>query len=548
MDCVEYRNSGELSDLTVEVGNEQFHLHKFPLFVRSNYFKNLASLRDHNDSEAIPTVKLNPFPGGAKTFATIADYCYNKPVDLDKDNIMSVRLAAEYLEMNGNANNTNGTSTSPSNRGGLTALADNFLFDVIYSAKLNRDYPLLLNLIEQASHYPDLVETIDNNNRLIETFADNLTSFVKTSRVYDLCDRNEVPRKQLHEICLDTRQISILNNLPLEWMKSLLKYLIRNGCNLGLVSYIAQNYIDSNTDLNPDYVQQLIDQNKTKNKNLDDNDKINLITIAADILKVDQKLSKSIDDENDKERENSNKSDNGTESKINLIRMMSDIIGDEDDVTSRNPSNLINIASEVRENKPAANDDYRYRNFYVGNDGDSEEDKKNNLLQMTADILETEPKPRNLIKIAKEVKKTDEDADNERSKKSNYIFPKKKIARTNDDKIKLIKQILDVFNEQKVEPVLPIPWILNYAKIVHDNDTNTDADTEENDLKSSLRKWVWNSIVNNNNEEEQDLSKLSPDIVEQLSKDIQSKPNSTSYDTQKVQIFFSFNFISDYYF
>jgi hypothetical protein len=65
MDVMGYRNSGEFSDITVVVDNEEFHLHKFPLFVRSEYFRNLSSL---SSDENPCTISIDNFPGRAIIF------------------------------------------------------------------------------------------------------------------------------------------------------------------------------------------------------------------------------------------------------------------------------------------------------------------------------------------------------------------------------------------------------------------------------------------------------------------------------------------------
>ena len=122
MDCIDYRHSGELSDIKVIVDGVEFNLHKFPLFVRSNYFKNL-NLSNSND-KSVSQVTLENFPGGSRTFALIADYCYNKEINVDINNVVNVKCAAEYLDMR-----------STKGKGGLSLLADNIIFDILYLAK-----------------------------------------------------------------------------------------------------------------------------------------------------------------------------------------------------------------------------------------------------------------------------------------------------------------------------------------------------------------------------------------------------------------------------
>ena len=91
----EFRNSGELSDICVIVNKIEFHLHKFPLFLNSEFFRALCrcGMMDEN------RVTLPQFPGGAKTFALIADYCYGLEIDINSRNVVELRCAAEFLQI-----------------------------------------------------------------------------------------------------------------------------------------------------------------------------------------------------------------------------------------------------------------------------------------------------------------------------------------------------------------------------------------------------------------------------------------------------------------
>ena len=57
MDFSELLSTGELSDVVVIVDEKEFKLHKFPLFIKSDYFRDLArSVTDR--------IELSDFPGG----------------------------------------------------------------------------------------------------------------------------------------------------------------------------------------------------------------------------------------------------------------------------------------------------------------------------------------------------------------------------------------------------------------------------------------------------------------------------------------------------
>ena len=102
MDYSELRSSGEFSDLTVQVGDRQLHLHRFPLVARSNYFRGLlrSGMSDTN------CVRLDFLPGGYEAMELIADFCYGLPMrdKLTTANIGHVMCASSYLQMSGTDN------------------------------------------------------------------------------------------------------------------------------------------------------------------------------------------------------------------------------------------------------------------------------------------------------------------------------------------------------------------------------------------------------------------------------------------------------------
>lgn len=243
MDCETYRHSGELSDITVSVDGQDFHLHKFPLFVRSNFFKNHPQLqaKDGQMAPAVAHIILSKFPGGSKTFSTIADYCYNKGVNVNHDNVVEVRSAAEYLEMTGN----NGSQCC---RGGLATLADNVLFEQLHTAKARRDYTIPLDLLERTRPFREHADKSGITNKLVESFIDNLAHNGR-SNAYDGYRRDHTG--SLNSVILNENQLATLNELPLNTMNDLIKQAARSGVNHSLLSHIVQSYIDHNTGLNP---------------------------------------------------------------------------------------------------------------------------------------------------------------------------------------------------------------------------------------------------------------------------------------------------------
>nr|CAH8845796.1 unnamed protein product [Trichobilharzia regenti] len=96
MDIKQFRDSAELSDFTVYIDNERFKLHKFPLYTKSDFFKEIASSN--------PVCQISEFPGGSKTFSVIADFCYGKEISVSSQNVVYLYAAADLLKMKGREN------------------------------------------------------------------------------------------------------------------------------------------------------------------------------------------------------------------------------------------------------------------------------------------------------------------------------------------------------------------------------------------------------------------------------------------------------------
>lgn len=118
MDFAKFLNTGELSDVTVIVDGKEFPLHKFPLYIKSDFFRALARRaadtgshqQPDNDGETaaeppgVTKIVLSDFPGGPDTFQLVAAYCYNVRPDVTKRNVCQLRCAAEFLQMTGSGN------------------------------------------------------------------------------------------------------------------------------------------------------------------------------------------------------------------------------------------------------------------------------------------------------------------------------------------------------------------------------------------------------------------------------------------------------------
>ncbi|XP_062115115.1 BTB/POZ domain-containing protein At5g03250-like [Humulus lupulus] len=97
--------TGLPSDIAIEVGEMSFHLHKFPLLSRSGLLEKLIEEFNNGGEEATGSssapcvLDLHDLPGGAKAFELIAKFCYGVKTELTSSNVVSLRCAAEYLQM-----------------------------------------------------------------------------------------------------------------------------------------------------------------------------------------------------------------------------------------------------------------------------------------------------------------------------------------------------------------------------------------------------------------------------------------------------------------
>lgn len=156
-DFSKFRESGDLSDIIVLIDSKEHRLHKFPLYARSDYFCELARTQPHNDAEPF-RVELHDFPGGNDTFVQVADFCYNMPLNLSKDNVVAVRCAAEYLKMFGPGN--------------LGDVSNKFLLDSITSAKINRFTSSIISMLMECNQIGDMAEAAGVVDVCLEAFVE----------------------------------------------------------------------------------------------------------------------------------------------------------------------------------------------------------------------------------------------------------------------------------------------------------------------------------------------------------------------------------------
>ncbi|KAK4430915.1 BTB/POZ domain-containing protein [Sesamum alatum] len=117
--------SGLPSDVCIQVGEMSFHLHKFPLSSRSRLLEKLIqefSASQESEEDAKCVLSLHDLPGGATSFLLIAKFCYGVKFELTAAVLVSLRCAAEYLQM-----------TEDYGEGNLISLTERFLDNVLRS-------------------------------------------------------------------------------------------------------------------------------------------------------------------------------------------------------------------------------------------------------------------------------------------------------------------------------------------------------------------------------------------------------------------------------
>ncbi|KAL0303171.1 UNVERIFIED_CONTAM: BTB/POZ domain-containing protein [Sesamum radiatum] len=102
-----------------------FHLHKFPLSSRSQLLEKLVqefSASQESEEETKCVFSLRDLPGGATSLLLIAKFCYGVKFELTAAEVVSLRCAAEYLQM-----------TEDYGEGNLISVTERFLDNVLRS-------------------------------------------------------------------------------------------------------------------------------------------------------------------------------------------------------------------------------------------------------------------------------------------------------------------------------------------------------------------------------------------------------------------------------
>ncbi|KAK8958243.1 BTB/POZ domain-containing protein [Platanthera guangdongensis] len=140
--------SSEVStDIKIQVQNNFYHLHKFPLLSKSGRLQTLCA----KDS----AVYLSDIPGGADAFEVCAKFCYGISITVSPLNFVPLRCAAEYLLM-----------TDAVDRGNLVGKLESFFNSCI----LRRWKDTLLTL-QSTRLSPSLCEDLRITARCVEALS-----------------------------------------------------------------------------------------------------------------------------------------------------------------------------------------------------------------------------------------------------------------------------------------------------------------------------------------------------------------------------------------
>ncbi|CAI8591375.1 unnamed protein product [Vicia faba] len=132
------------SDFLVQIGEANFHLHKYPLISRSGKMSRII----YESREAdVNKIVMNDIPGGFEAFELAAKFCYGIAVDLTAGNISGLRCSAEYLEM-----------TEDLEEGNLIFKTEAFLSYVVLSSW--RDSIVVLKSCEKLSPWSENLQIV----------------------------------------------------------------------------------------------------------------------------------------------------------------------------------------------------------------------------------------------------------------------------------------------------------------------------------------------------------------------------------------------------
>ncbi|KAG9448501.1 hypothetical protein H6P81_008466 [Aristolochia fimbriata] len=140
------------SDLTVQINNIAYLLHKFPLLPKCGL---LQRLRD--DSEEGP-VKLHNIPGGEEAFELCAKFCYGITINLSAHNFVPAICAAKFLRM-----------TESTERGNFVLKLETF-----FNSCILQGWKDSVVALQSTTKLPEWSENLGIIGRCIESIVDKI--------------------------------------------------------------------------------------------------------------------------------------------------------------------------------------------------------------------------------------------------------------------------------------------------------------------------------------------------------------------------------------
>ncbi|KAK9113621.1 hypothetical protein Syun_020418 [Stephania yunnanensis] len=158
------------SDLIVQVKGSRYLLHKAPLLSKCLHLQKLcAECSISSSSYQQQTIQLPEFPGGEEAFEMCAKFCYGITITLNSLNIVSVRCAAEYLQM-----------TEEAEKGNLV-----YKLEVFLNTSILRGWKDLIAALKSTASLPSWSEDLGITSRCIDAIASKVQAPEKRDYVRD---------------------------------------------------------------------------------------------------------------------------------------------------------------------------------------------------------------------------------------------------------------------------------------------------------------------------------------------------------------------------
>ncbi|PIA58135.1 hypothetical protein AQUCO_00500225v1 [Aquilegia coerulea] len=261
----------------VRVGEKIFDLHKYPLLLKSGYFKKALS-------ESTDIQLPHDFPGGSEAFEMVALFSYGASTLIDPFNVASLRCAAEFLEM-----------TEAYSPGNLCERSDLYLIQVVLQ---NWDDTLIV--LQKCQLLLPMSEELLIVSRCVESLA-----FMACMEILDPERRRERPivtvdilnskawsSELVKEIAGQDLWINLIS-LPFRFFKRIIGSLRRQGMKEKYVSPIIIFY--ANKWVLSKKMHQVCDNCNDTNRSDDENTEISTILQGiVDLLPTGQKASRVI--------------------------------------------------------------------------------------------------------------------------------------------------------------------------------------------------------------------------------------------------------------